>query len=547
MREVSVDGIRGLFRSGGARGCLFALPACVPSGTRRGRRRARLPAVFRACFALLLCAFAGTSFANVCRSATSGGAAGSDWPSFCWLDFTGYNDNTARSNGGQNFTFTLDDGSTLTLNVRAQRSGNGQALDAVGAPSWSGAAVGNSAFIGIGGNPVLYTSTNDSTVTLTLRNIDITPPSGVSALAGWAIVAADAESSNGGEQLTFTTNGANWVKVQNVPPISGNTYPTLTGVGSKTVRETGVDGTVGSYIFSSNNSPTQVSSTLTAGGLQGVMFAVRYAWLSVNKSINGTRLNPADQFRYTASATANALQLATGTSTGTGSGPFTDAHVTVSSGYPVTVAEAMAPGSVSVLSRYDSRLTCTNANPGSPTAMPTNLAATSYNMGTLAYGDGVSCVFTNTPKRPSLTIVKSSTVLTDPVRGASFPKRIPGSVVRYAVTVTNSGTGVVDASSLVVTDALPANVATCVTTVCGNPIVEFIDGGTPSGLTFTYAGNVTYSNAASGGAPYTYTPVPDANGFDPNVRGIRIAPTGTMNAAGGGNPSFTLQFRVRVN
>ena len=55
---------------------------------------------------------------------------------------------------------TLNDGSTLTLNVRAVRTGNGAALDATAAPSWSGAAFGNSAFIGIGGTPVLYTDTD---------------------------------------------------------------------------------------------------------------------------------------------------------------------------------------------------------------------------------------------------------------------------------------------------------------------------------------------------------------------------------------------------
>ena len=43
--------------------------------------------------------------------------------------------------------------------------------------------------------------------------------------------------------------------MQNVPPTTGSTYPTLTGVGTTTVLETGVGGTVGSYIFSSSNSP----------------------------------------------------------------------------------------------------------------------------------------------------------------------------------------------------------------------------------------------------------------------------------------------------
>ena len=42
-------------------------------------------------------------------------------------------------------------------------------------------------------------------------------------------------------------------------------------------------------------------------------------------------------------------------------------------------------------------------------------------------------------------------------------------------------------------------------------------------------------------------PVPDANGVDANVTGLRVAPGGVMSAAGpGGNPSFTVRFRVRI-
>jgi len=54
-------------------------------------------------------------------------------------------------------------------------------------------------------------------------------------------VAADGESSNQGESLAWTTNGANWVVLDQVPPITGNTYPTVTNTGT-TFTETGVAG-----------------------------------------------------------------------------------------------------------------------------------------------------------------------------------------------------------------------------------------------------------------------------------------------------------------
>lgn len=490
---------------------------------------------------LLAVAGIDASHANTCAPAATRGTAASDWSTYCWLDFGGYNAALAATGGGQDFYFTLNDGSTLSLNVKATSSN----IDAEAAPSWSGAAIGNSAYINIPGNPVLYT-TSSGTVTLTLRNIAVTPPGGVTATSGWAMVAADGESTNNSESITYTTNGAAWTLMQTVPPPSGAAYPTLAGVGTGTVTETGVSGTVGSYIFSSNNSPTTVTAKLVSGGLQGVMFAVRYAWVAVNKSINGTRLNPADQFKYSVTANASGAQLATNTSTGAGSGPFTAAQVTVSAGYPVTVTESMATGSISTLSAYASTLTCTNANSGSSTVMPTNVAATSVNLGTLAFGDGVTCVFTNTAKRPTLTVNKSSEVVSDPVNNAANPKRIPGAVIRYSVSVINSGPGTIDASTLAITDVVPANTILCVSIVCGNPIVEFVDGSPASGLSFN-AANVTYSNIVGGGPPYSYTPVPDANGFDAAVTGMRVAPIGTMSgASGSGNPSFAMRFRVKV-
>jgi uncharacterized repeat protein (TIGR01451 family)/fimbrial isopeptide formation D2 family protein len=153
--------------------------------------------------------------------------------------------------------------------------------------------------------------------------------------------------------------------------------------------------------------------------------------------------------------------------------------------------------------------------------------------------------FTVAIPQPSLTILKTSAVLSDPVNNTTNPKRIPLAVVRYDVTVTNSGPGTVDAGTLVITDAIPADASMYVSTTSGNPVV-FINGATASGLTYTYATNVSYSSVGVSG-PWAYTPSPDVNGFDPLVRAVRISPAGVMSAAGAGNPSFTIQFRVRIN
>ena len=148
--------------------------------------------------------------------------------------------------------------------------------------------------------------------------------------------------------------------------------------------------------------------------------------------------------------------------------------------------------------------------------------------------------------QPSLSVQKLSEILTDPVNGASNARRIPGSVVRYALRVVNTGPGTVDAGALIITDPIPANSALFVSTSAGPP-VEFIDGSPASGLSFSYAAHVSYSNQLGGGPPFSYTPVPDAAGFDPAITGLRIAPGGSLAPAGTtGSPAFTVRFRVRV-
>jgi len=69
----------------------------------------------------------------------------------------------------------------------------------------------------------------------------------------------------------------------------------------------------------------------------------------------------------------------------------------------------------------------------------------------------------------------------------------------------------------------------------------------PSGLTFAYPTNVTFSSQPGGAPPYNYVPVPNGNGADPNVTALRIAPSGAMTGAASGNdPTFSVEFRIRV-
>lgn len=147
---------------------------------------------------------------------------------------------------------------------------------------------------------------------------------------------------------------------------------------------------------------------------------------------------------------------------------------------------------------------------------------------------------------PVLLVTKLAQTLSDPINGSSSPKAIPGATVLYTMGVTNAGLGTVDNDTMVITDVVPANTALFVDTSSGDPIA-FVDGAVSSGLVFNFVTDVGYSNQPGGGAPFTYSPVPDAQGFDPAVTGIQVSPTGIMNAAAGGNnPSFNILFRVRI-
>ena len=467
----------------------------------------------------------GPALAATCAPATSGGTAPSDWPSYCWLDFSTYSDSLAMSAGGQAFSFTLSDGSTLTfvLNVTSTDS---TALTAVATPSWTGAAFGNTAFLGITGKPVLYTANNASTVTATFSNITLTPPSGITGGATYSFVAADGESTNNGESLAFTTNGANWSVLDKVPPITGSTYPSISNTGT-TFTETGAAGTVGAYVVGSNNATT-VTTKLVAGGLQGAMFALRYSAISLNKTLSGGRVYSNDQFTYKINATASGTTLGTATSSGTGSGPFGQTSSFITSPQALTLVDTMATGSTSTLANYSPSLTCTNATSGSSTPMPTNAAGASYTFSTIAFGDVIACSFTNTRNPPVLAVTKS----------APTPGLQVGSNSVYTLTVTNSGTG--PATTAQVKDQLPANL-TFVSAVgtnwtCTNAsllITCTFAGGSiaPSG-TSTIAVTVSAPVAAAGASDTNYASIDPTGGSSAPTPGTTCTPAASCTSVG---------------
>lgn len=150
---------------------------------------------------------------------------------------------------------------------------------------------------------------------------------------------------------------------------------------------------------------------------------------------------------------------------------------------------------------------------------------------------------------PSLAVVKTVSIESDPVSGTSGPYAIPGAIARYAITVSNSGDGVVDADTIFLTDDLSDAGALFVGDLDGggSPFI-FIDGtgADASGISLDFGGlgdgsdGVVFRNDS--GSIITPTAL-----FDETVGSFEITFEGTMNStSGGGTPTFTIEYEIRV-
>ena len=148
--------------------------------------------------------------------------------------------------------------------------------------------------------------------------------------------------------------------------------------------------------------------------------------------------------------------------------------------------------------------------------------------------------------KPTLTLSKASSPVSDPSNGTTNPKLIPGGIVEYVITASTPAAYSVTSNSLIVTDPTPANMEMVVADIGGAGSGPAAFNAGASGLTYSFAtlgsaaDNIDFSS--NNGATWTYAPAANANGTDPNITAIRVRPQGTM-AAGS---TITLRVRYRV-
>ncbi|WP_447759638.1 beta strand repeat-containing protein [Sphingopyxis panaciterrae] len=232
------------------------------------------------------------------------------------------------------------------------------------------------------------------------------------------------------------------------------------------------------------------------------------------------------------------------TSGGTANASFSSTAPTATNGTLVTMragdvvtlpAESYGGGAVAAL--YNATVACTGGSPLASGATGRTLTIEPNTTATV-------CTYSNAYVLP-LTIAKTSVAYSDPVNGTTDPKLIPGAFADYGITVTAPSGTAPTSNSVIVTDAIPANLSLFVGTYAAGPgPVGFTAGS--SGLTYAFASlssttdDLSFSN--NGGTSWTYTPTADANGVDANVTHVRVNPKGSM-APGS---SFTINLRARV-
>ena len=201
----------------------------------------------------------------------------------------------------------------LTYKSKSSEINTDPAVSAVSSPvSWAGAAFGREGYVGLSGNPILYSQTNlisslsssygPGDWSFVLSNINVYYPNG-NSVPDYTIVAADGETTNSGESVVFKTSGGAWEPVGNMLPAIGSSSLTFMktcsgnsdysssssgsalysnlGIGTDTVTcaggAGGAGGNVGALVLSSASSPSEITATdtLTAPEQrQGVAFGI---------------------------------------------------------------------------------------------------------------------------------------------------------------------------------------------------------------------------------------------------------------------------------
>lgn len=207
--------------------------------------------------------------------------------SLCLVDFSSLTSNNllAAQQGCLAVSVPLPGGSTLYFCI----SISGTTVAPYKLQTWIHSFLGNSNngtgfYTGINGKPALYQNVQGGTTTITIKNISVVGPTGDLA-TGWEAVSVDAESTDNGESMTWTSDAAltvipNGQSVDTPSDPVGNACNAgagLTGSGTTTVICNG-NGTTDSFKNGTTMvaavTPTIITTKMVGGGLEAMAFGL---------------------------------------------------------------------------------------------------------------------------------------------------------------------------------------------------------------------------------------------------------------------------------
>lgn len=364
------------------------------------------------------------------------GTGGKFTDSICWFDFAGYDQSIGLTAEGQRFETTLGE-YDIAYTVTQRPTGMGWQPRGVEArPSTDPFfPMGNwDYYDGIPGLPYLYANRGASFGSVQINIVDVEVTLGGVPVTGYDLVTAapetpDAFVGNFGERIYWGSDQPLTMIDSTTPITSGGgcTIP-LAGDGTHAAvcnpANAGTTSAFGTILAAP--SATSISGTLfmnSAGEREALAFGIRTSTLTLEKSVD-SRVDPLDSFDVQVTS-PEGVALATAT-TGADDTAATSTTTVIPSG-AFTLSEAATAGAPSPLDYYDAAWTCTNHTEGSTTVLPTGTDPAQQL--TLAAGDSVDCVVTNTAKQASLGLVKSVSPATASV----------GDTVVYDFAVTNDG------------------------------------------------------------------------------------------------------------
>ena len=524
--------------------------AALLDGDRNIGRRRRASFLGRLLALLALCALGlalpAVAQANECRMADPN-SLGAHVDEICWLQLDGV---TLNANGSTPLNFSLPDGSTMTFTVDVSNVGTSAGLKGVQAPTWSGSQFsGSTGYYTIykPNTAALYTNTGSvaNNTTVTLRDIHLFGPSGVESTNAFEMVLADGESTNSNEYLDFGVvsggspfNLVEWLGAS----ASNNLAYGAPGTGSipstpasacsgmvDCLRLVGKSGTANAAVFSTTRtgSPFTVMGQVhtNSSSLQGFAFGVRWGGVRLRKALPSGRLDSSDQFTYRVINVKGQEIINTSTS-GSASGNYTyiSGQATMP-GNVITLKEEMAAGSKSTLQQYDRTIACTNANPGSATALPSGTfdPANPPTVDLQQLGDRVDCTLTNIPRIADLKLVKTGPATVQ-----------AGQPLSYTLAISNHGTHT--ATGAIFTDTLPVGITgvTAGGVTCGNATGGAVCGALGVSVTGSDAAGYTITGAvqslpANGSVTVTInaTAPTSITGTITNTATVKLATTDT--------------------